>query len=443
MNIVDGTDSAAMLIARFQDRKATIGIVGLGYVGLPLAFTAVGAGFSVLAFDIDEAKVDLLRSGKSYLKHIDASQLRIGLEERRFDATTDFSRAGEPDALIICVPTPLGEHREPDTSFIESTIDSLVPHLRSGQLVSLESSTYPSTTRTLVAAPIEAAGHEIGKDIFVVYSPEREDPGNKTFSVSQIPKIVAGYTDACLAAGEALYRQLVAQVVPTASLEVGEMAKLLENIYRAVNIGLANEMKIVADRLGVDIWAVIDAAATKPFGFTPFYPGPGLGGHCIPIDPFYLTWKAREVGVNARFIELAGEVNNSMPDWVVDKTIRAINRSGKSVQGARILVLGVAYKKNIDDMRESPAVEIIELLLAEGANVDYSDPYVPHVPRMRRHHLNLTSVSFTDWSIDAYDCVVLATDHDDYDYDMIQRKAKLIVDCRGRYRTPFENVVKA
>ncbi len=438
-----GSTVADELISRFRNREATVGIVGLGYVGLPLAFSAVRHGFSVVGFDIDGSKVDKLRNGISYLSHVDAAPLAEGLSENRFDATTQFQRIRDVDAVLICVPTPLGLHREPDTSYIESTVSSIVPFLKRGQLVSLESSTYPSTTRTLVAQPIEESGLVVGEDVFVVYSPEREDPGNASFAVSQIPKLLGGVSPRCNVVGEALYSNLVSRVVPTRTLEVAEMAKLLENIYRAVNIGLVNEMKMVADKLGVSIWEVIDAASTKPFGFTPFYPGPGLGGHCIPIDPFYLTWKAREVGVNTRFIELAGEINSSMPAWVVSKISAGLNRAGIAVGRARVLILGVAYKKNIDDMRESPAIEIIEQLSALGASVEYSDPHVPSLPPMRRHTLEMESVPLTPSRLEEYDCVVVATDHDEFDYDLVLDCARLIVDTRGRYRQECDHVVGA
>ena len=371
-------------IQKIKDHQALIGIVGLGYVGLPLMLRFTEVGFPVLGFDIDEVKVAKLRRGESYIGHIASADIaerrerEILLEQggkvALFDATDTFSRASEPDALILCVPTPLNRNREPDLSFVRSTMNSILPHLRSGQLISLESTTYPGTTEEELRSRIEEAGFVVGQDIFLVYSPEREDPGNPIYNTRNIPKVCGGSTGDCLEVGQALYGEVMDQVVPLSSTRAAELTKLLENIYRAVNIGLVNELKIVADRMGIDIREVIDAAATKPFGFTPFYPGPGLGGHCIPIDPFYLTWKAREYGVNTRFIELAGEVNTAMPHWVVGKIMDGLNERGQALKGARILVLGLAYKKNVDDPRESPAMEIMEILRSKGAELDYSDP---------------------------------------------------------------------
>ncbi|HEV2213504.1 MAG TPA: nucleotide sugar dehydrogenase, partial [Gammaproteobacteria bacterium] len=358
-------------------------------------------------------------------------------------ASADFAVSKEADALIVCVPTPLGKHREPDVSFIADTMAGLKPYLRKGQVVSLESTTYPGTTEELVVPVLETAGLAPGKDCFVVYSPEREDPGNKSFHTQTIPKLVSGLTPACGEVAVALYSGVIDKVVPVSSLRTAEMAKLLENIHRAINIGLVNEMKIVADRMGIDIHEVIDAAATKPFGFVPYYPGPGLGGHCIPIDPFYLTWKALEYGVDTRFIRLAGEVNSRMPEWVVDKTAAALNERGKALKGSRVLVLGIAYKKNVDDTRESPAVEIMHLLEQRGAEVAYSDPFVPKFPKMREYHFELESVVLSAGALADFDAVLLATDHDRFDYELIGRNAALLVDTRGRYRRPQENVVKA
>ena len=441
------------LILKIQEHKAVIGIVGLGYVGLPLMLRFTEVGFPVLGFDIDEAKVAKLNKGESYIGHIPSAAIK---ERRRqevqigegknlplFDATTDYSRASEPDVLILCVPTPLNTNREPDLSFVRDTVDSLLPYLRPGQMVSLESTTYPGTTEEELRSRIEGAGFDIGEDIFLVYSPEREDPGNPVYNTRNIPKVCGGSSKHCLEVGQTLYSEVVDQVIPLSSTRAAELTKLLENIYRAVNIGLVNELKVVADRMGIDIREVIDAAATKPFGFTPFYPGPGLGGHCIPIDPFYLTWKAREYGINTRFIELAGEVNTAMPHWVVGKVTDALNEKGRSVKGARILVLGLAYKKNVDDPRESPAMEIMEILRSKGAVLSYSDPYVPVFPPMRKHKFDLTSVELTPESIKAVDCVLLVTDHDDFPYDLISANADLIVDTRGVYRSGEANVVRA
>ncbi|MCE2782576.1 nucleotide sugar dehydrogenase, partial [Limnohabitans sp.] len=388
------------------------------------------------------AKVDAIHAGRTYIKHIPDAAVAKG-RDQGITATTDFSRAGEVDALILCVPTPLNQYREPDLSFVIKTTESLMPYLRSGQLFALESTTYPGTTDEELKPRIEAQGLKVGEDVFLVFSPEREDPGNAHFSTQTIPKVVGGYTPACLEEGVALYSKVIDQVVPVSSTKAAEMTKLLENIHRAINIGLVNEMKIVADAMGIDIHEVIRAAATKPFGFVPYYPGPGLGGHCIPIDPFYLTWKAREFGIHTRFIELAGEINSDMPKWVVGKLADALNEREKSVKGSRILVLGISYKKNIDDMRESPSVELMELLQAKGAHIDYADPWVPVFPKMREHHFDLSSVTLTPESIASYDAVLLATNHDVFDYDMIQQHARLIVDTRGVYLKPAANVVKA
>lgn len=431
------------LIDRIESKQAVIGILGLGYVGLPLMLRFSAVGFKVLGFDIDPAKVAELNAGRSYIEHIKGEQLAEA-RARGFEATTDMARACEADALIICVPTPLNAHREPDLSFVINTVDAVTPHLRPGQVLSLESTTYPGTTEEELLPRIEKRpGLKVGDNAFLVFSPEREDPGNPNFETRTIPKVCGGHTPACLDVGLALYRQAIDQVVPVSSTRAAEMTKLLENIHRSVNIGLVNEMKIVADRMGIDIHEVIRAAATKPFGFVPYYPGPGLGGHCIPIDPFYLTWKAREYGLNTRFIELAGEINRSMPEWVVSKLTEALNERRKSLKGSRILVLGIAYKKNVDDMRESPSVEIMEILRSKGAEIDYSDPHVPVFPKMREHRFDLKSVALTPETIASYDAVLLATDHAKFDYDLIRRRATLIVDTRGVYLEPAENVVKA
>ena len=420
----------------------TIGIVGLGYVGLPLALRFAEAGFKVLGFDIDPAKPQQINAGKSYIKHIGDDAVALAVS-RGFSATTDFSRAGEADALIICVPTPLNQYREPDLSFVISTTESLLPYLRKGQLVSLESTTWPGTTDEELKPRIEQRGFVIGEDIYLVFSPEREDPGNANFTTRTIPKVVGGVTPACLDAGVALYGKVIDKVVPVSSTRAAELTKLLENIHRAVNIGLVNEMKIIADKMNIDIFEVIRAASTKPFGFVPYYPGPGLGGHCIPIDPFYLTWKAREYGVHTRFIELAGEVNSSMPQWVVGKITDALNDRQKSINGSKILVLGIAYKKNVDDMRESPSVELMELLQHKGATIAYSDPWVPTFPKMRRYHFDLASVELTPQSLASYDLVLIATNHDVFDYAMIKQHAKLIVDTRGVYQDSASHIVRA
>lgn len=430
------------LIAKFGDKTATIGIVGLGYVGLPLALRFSEVGYPVLGFDIHAGKVARLNAGETLIEHIPSSAV-ADARSRGFEATTDFARVGEADALILCVPTPLTKHREPDLSFVLDTLSSLLPHLRKGQVVSLESTTYPGTTDEELGPRIERQGFTLGKDIFLVYSPEREDPGNPNFTTNTIPKIVGGRTPACLDVGLALYGQVIDRLVPVSSTRAAELTKLLENIHRAVNIGLVNEMKIVADKLDIDIHEVIAAAATKPFGFTAYQPGPGLGGHCIPIDPFYLTWKAREYGVHTRFIELAGEVNSAMPDYVMMKLAGALNDRCKPMKGSKILVLGIAYKKNVDDMRESPSVILMEKLRDAGAEIAYSDPHIPTFPEMREHTFTLSSTTLTPEQVGTYDCILLATDHDAFDYDMLVENAALIVDTRGRYPRPSANIVRS
>ena len=430
------------LAEKLASKSATIGIIGLGYVGIPLALRFSNVGFRVLGFDIDHDRITSLNDGRSPIKHIGTRDIEEMIGQG-FSATDDFARIPEADAIIICVPTPLSKHREPDLSFITGTMDAVAPHLRAGQLLSLESTTYPGTTSEVLAPYVTKRGFKIGEDIFVVYSPEREDPGNPDFTTHTIPKVIGGMTPACLSHGEALYGHAVDRVVPVSSPQVAELTKLLENIHRSVNIGLVNEMKMIADRMNIDIYEVIDAAATKPFGFTPYYPGPGLGGHCIPIDPFYLTWKAREYGLSTHFIELAGEINRDMPEWVVGKIADALNTREKSLKGSKVLALGIAYKRDVDDMRESPSVFVMEHLRDRGARVDYSDPNVPVFPKMREHHFDLKSVDLTPETIASYDCVVLLTDHSDFDYDMIADNAKLLVDTRGKYRGAGESVVKA
>lgn len=429
-------------IKKFNNKEAVIGIVGLGYVGLPLMLRYNSIGFKVLGIDINEKKVSDLNTGISDIEHIPNTSIAAAVKTG-FEATADFARASECDALILCVPTPLNKYREPDLSYVISTTNSLKVHLRTGQVVSLESTTYPGTTEEEILPRVEESGLKVGQDIFVVYSPEREDPGNPDFETRTIPKVIGGHTPACLAVGTALYAPAIDQIVPVSSTKAAEMTKLLENIHRAVNIGLVNEMKIVADRMGIDIFEVIDAAATKPFGFTAYYPGPGLGGHCIPIDPFYLTWKAREYGLHTRFIELSGEVNKAMPEYVMSKLMDGLNDSGKAVKGSKVLVLGIAYKKNVDDMRESPSVEVMELIRAKGAEVAYSDPHVPVFPKMREHRFNLSSTAVTAETLAGFDAVVLTTNHDGFDYDLIKQHAKLIIDTRGVYREPAAHIIKA
>lgn len=430
------------LLKKLNDKTAVIGIVGLGYVGLPLSVRYADVGYKVVGFDIDQEKVETLKRGQTYIEHIGSEGIAKAVRGG-FEPTTDLSRAHDVDALILCVPTPLSKYREPDLSFVLNTVEVLLPHLKGGQIMSLESTTYPGTTEEELRPRIEKAGFTVGEDYFLVFSPEREDPGNAKFSTHNIPKVCGGSTLSCLEAGLALYGQVINIVVPVSSTKAAELTKLLENIHRAVNIGLVNEMKIIADRMGIDIHEVIRAAATKPFGFVPYYPGPGLGGHCIPIDPFYLTWKAREYGLHTRFIELAGEINSTMPEWVVEKITSALNDREKSIRGSKILVLGIAYKKNVDDMRESPSVELMRLLQAKGAHIEYSDPHVPRFPRMRRYSFLLESVELTPEMLPSYDLVLLATDHDRFDYDLIEKHARLIVDTRGRYLGTHTNVVKA
>lgn len=431
------------LLEKVKNKDIIVGIIGLGYVGLPLLLTFAESQIKVLGIDIDSTKIDMLNNGESYIKHINGERISKVFLEKAAEATSDFSRASEADALILCVPTPLNKHQEPDLCFIENTLESLLPYLRKGQIISLESTTYPGTTEEILKSRIESKGFKVGEDIFLVFSPEREDPGNKNFSTKTIPKVIGGTTPNCLEIGQAIYSQIIEKVVPVSSTKAAELTKLLENIYRAVNIGLVNEMKIVADKMGIDIWEVIEAASTKPFGFTPFYPGPGWGGHCIPIDPFYLTWKAKEYGINTRFIELAGEINTQMPEWVLSKIGDALNQRQKAINGSRILVLGIAYKKNVDDMRESPAVELMELLRDKGADLSYCDPFFPIFPPMREHNFQLKSVEITPELLQKADCVVIATDHDIFDYELIQKYSNLIVDTRCRYRKVYQNVVKA
>lgn len=426
----------------YTTKQATIGVIGLGYVGLPLILRYAEIGFKTLGFDVDADYVNNLNKGISKIEHIANQRIQAAVVNG-FAATTDFSRSAECDALILCVPTPLNQYREPDLSFVIQSIEAVQPYLRAGQLISLESTTYPGTTEEELLPRIESTGLTVGENIYLVYSPEREDPGNPNFETSTIPKVLGGHTPNCLAVGKALYQQAINQVVCVSSTKAAEMTKLLENIHRAVNIGLVNEMKIVADRMGVDIFEVIDAAATKPFGFTPYYPGPGLGGHCIPIDPFYLTWKAREYGLHTRFIELAGEVNQAMPEYVLAKLMDGLNEHGKSLKNSRVLVLGIAYKKNVDDVRESPSIEIMDLIRKKGGLVEYSDPHVPEFKPMRKYSFDLSSVELTAESLANYDAVVLATNHDGFDYQLILQNSKLIIDTRGVYRDDAENVSRA
>jgi UDP-N-acetyl-D-glucosamine dehydrogenase len=436
-------DIQAKLINKIQGHESLVGIFGLGYVGLPLALRFSEVGFPILGFDVDISKIEILNKSKSYITHVSNERISKAQATQKFHATLDFTRASEPDVIILCVPTPLGRHREPDMSYVINTIESILPYLRSGQIIILESTTYPGTTEEEIRPRLESQGFEVGNNIFLIYSPEREDPGNSHFSTQTIPKVVGGSSKECLEVGIKLYSQIVDKVVPVSSTQAAEMTKLLENIYRAVNISLVNELKMISDKMGLDIWEIIDAAATKPFGFNAFYPGPGLGGHCIPIDPFYLTWKASEYDIHTRFIELAGKVNMEMPKWVISKVVDALNQRRKAINGSKILVLGLAYKKNINDTRESPAVKLIKILHDAGAEVCYSDPYVPKFPNMRKYHFELESVELTPEKLSRMDCVLIVTDHDNFDYDLIKEYSNLIVDTRGRYRSNLDNVVQA
>jgi len=469
----------ADLLKKISKKKAVIGIIGLGYVGLPLALTFAEKGFKVIGLDIDESKIPILSKGKSYIKHIPSSRIKklISSSHRkksviktRFEATTDFSRLSSCDCIIICVPTPLNDKNEPDISYIENSGKSVAEHLRPGQLVVLESSTYPGTTEEILLPLFERARVEkqevrsdsnkplsssllpftVGKSFFLAFSPEREDPGNKKFSTSTIPKVVGGVTLNCLEVAIALYQKVINKVVPVSSCKVAESAKLLENIYRSVNIALVNELKMIFDKMGIDVWEVIEAAKTKPFGFQAFYPGPGLGGHCIPIDPFYLSWKAKEFGVETKFIELAGKINTQMPYYVVDKVEEVLRNLKLKIQNSKLLILGVAYKKNIDDLRESPALKLIELLQKKGAEVNYYDPFVPQLPKTRKYNFKMRSIESSSLvsSLPFYNLVVLVTDHDFYKEisKLIIQNSKLIIDTRnifGRNGFASPKIIKA
>jgi len=440
---------AKTLEEKFSSRQALIGIIGLGYVGLPIVIRLAQQGFRVLGFDTDPLKVEALNAGRSYIQHIPSDRIAALRQpasgDPKFEATGDLKRLGEPDALLICVPTPLNRHREPDLNYVVQTTHDISQSLRVGQLISLESTTYPGTTEEVMLPLLKATGLQVGKDFFLVYSPEREDPGNPTFNVYNIPKVVGGITETCCRLGEVLYGQIVQQVVPVSSTRVAEMTKLLENIYRAVNIALVNELKMLCLRMNIDINEVINASKTKPFGFQPFYPGPGLGGHCIPIDPFYLTWKAREYDFSTRLIELAGEINTHMPYYVIERTVQALNDHGQSIKGARVLVIGLAYKKDVDDLRESPSLTLIDLLLQRGAAVDYHDPYIPVMHHTRRHKFDLRSVPLTPENLATYALVIIATDHSCLDYQSIVTHAPLIIDTRNAIpgRNHAAKVVKA
>lgn len=450
------------LISKIKDKSAVVGVIGLGYVGLPLSLEFASKGFNVIGFDVDERKIPLLNSGKSYIKHISEDRIKFArrqsggksVDSRKFEATTDFSRLSSCDAIIICVPTPLNEHREPELKYVIETATTIQKYLKKGQLVILESTTYPGTTEEILLPMFQEAfsvqrtansnsEFKVGYDFYLAFSPEREDPNNPKYNIATTPKVVGGVTDNCLKVAQALYDQVIIKTVPVSSTRVAEATKLLENIYRSVNIALVNELKIVFQRMDIDIWEVIEAAKTKPFGFNAFYPGPGLGGHCIPIDPFYLTWKAREFDINTRFIELAGEVNTNQPYYVVQRTMEVLNEKGISLNGSKILILGASYKKNIDDMRESPSLKLIEILKDKGAEVNYNDPFVPKLLPTRKYKFNMNSVSLTSSHLASYDLILLCTDHDYYkeNSSLITQNSKLIIDTRNVFNG--ENVYKA
>lgn len=430
------------ILEKIQKKTAKVGIIGLGYVGLPLGLEFALKGFDVIGFDIDPRKIPLLMSGKSYIKHIKASRIKAAVDSGKFIAVNDFARLPEVDAIIICVPTPLNQNREPDMSFIVNTAETISKYLRKGQLVTLESTTYPGTTEEILQPLFENAPiiqkisdkkFVLGKDFYLAFSPEREDPNNPNFNTSTIPKVIGGATKKCVKIAKALYDNVIVKTVPVSSPKVAEATKLVENIYRSVNIALVNELKMVFDRMGIDVWEVIAAASTKPFGFNPFYPGPGLGGHCIPIDPFYLTWKARAYEINTKFIELAGEINTYMPYYVVENAAKFLNEHKKALNGSKILILGASYKKDIDDMRESPSLRLIQLFERKGCKVDYNDPYVPRLYKMRKYNYTMKSVKLTAENLKKYDLVVLSTDHTDYDYKFIYKNANLILDSRNAF----------
>jgi UDP-N-acetyl-D-glucosamine dehydrogenase len=420
------------IIKNFTSKASKIAIIGMGYVGLPLSLRFSECGYKVLGIDIDESKVDLINNGESYIAHIPSTKIKDS-NTKGFEASSDFSKISECDGIILCVPTPLTQHREPDISYVVSSIKLILPHLRKGQVISLESTTYPGTCEEEIAPRLESTGMNLGDDIFLVYSPEREDPGNKNFNVNSIPKIIGGHTENCLSVGMALYSSAIESLIEVKSTKVAEMTKLLENIHRAVNIGFINEMKVIANKMDIDIFDVVNAAESKPFGFTAYFPGPGIGGHCIPIDPFYLTWKAKEFGLNTRFIELAGEINTSMPEYVCEKSAHALNSFSKSIKNSKILILGVAYKKHVDDVRESPSLEVINILTKKGANISFSDPYINSLKK-NSNIKNFESIDLSEASISSFDLVVLLTDHDDFDYDLILTNSKVIVDSRGRFQ---------
>ncbi|HSW54468.1 MAG TPA: nucleotide sugar dehydrogenase [Ignavibacteriaceae bacterium] len=440
------------ILEKIKNKSVIVGIVGMGYVGLPLGLAFAAKNINVLGFDLDDKKVKFLTQGKSYIKHISEKKIKDAVKSGRLKATTDFSRLPEVDAIIICVPTPLDEHREPDMSYVVNTAKTIAKYLRKGQLVTLESTTYPGTTDEILKPLFENAAKagknkfKVGKDFYLAFSPEREDPNNQDFSTVTIPKVVGGVTPKCLEIAAKLYDLVIIKTVHVSSTKAAEASKLLENIYRSINIAMVNELKMVFDRMNIDIWEVIAAASTKPFGFKPFYPGPGLGGHCIPIDPFYLTWKAREFEINTKFIELAGEINTHQPYYVVERSVEALNKFKKALNGSKVLILGAAYKKDIDDMRESPSLKLIEIYREKGATVDYYDPLIPVLPKTRHYNYNMKSVKLSKENLKSYDLLVLSTDHSMLDYKFIAQNSKLIVDSRNAFESrgiKSKNIFKA
>lgn len=439
------------LLNKINDKTAKIGVIGLGYVGLPLSIEYAMKGYDTTGFDIDDKKIISISDGKSYIKHINEDKIKEAVKSGNLNATSDFTKLKDVDVIIICVPTPLNEHREPDMSYVEGTARTIAKYLRKGQLITLESTTYPGTTEEILLPLFEKAeaagenGFEVGKDFYLAFSPEREDPNNAKYSTSTIPKVVGGVTENCLKVALAVYDKVIVETVPVSSPRVAEATKLLENIYRSVNIALVNELKMVFDRMDINIWEVVKAASTKPFGFTAFYPGPGLGGHCIPIDPFYLTWKAREFEINTKFIELAGEINTFQPYYVVEKSIEALNIFKKSLNGSSVLILGASYKKDIDDMRESPTLKLIEIFNKKGAQVSYSDPYVPKIQKTRNYNYEMDSIDINEEIIREFDLVVLSTNHSNFDYKMIAENALLIIDTRNAFdnHNTKDNIYKA
>lgn len=434
------------LLNKIKENKAVVGVVGMGYVGLPLLMEFVEQGFKTIGFDIDKRKVEKLNAGQSYIKHISEQRIKAVRDSKLFEATTDFKKISEVDAVLIAVPTPLTKQREPDMSYITGTAEALYPNIRKGQLIVLESSTYPGTTEEVLKPILAKSGLTPDVDFWVAFSPEREDPNNPKYNTRTIPKVVGANNEYARQVSVALYEKVIVKTIPVSSSQAAEATKLLENIFRSVNIALVNEMKMILDKMGIDVWEVIQAASTKPFGYMPFYPGPGLGGHCIPIDPFYLTWKAREYEMSTRFIELAGEINTSMPFWVVQKVMDALNEHGRSLKGSKILVLGAAYKKDIDDPRESPSFKLMEILLEKGATVDYNDPLIPELPSMRMYDIKRKSVDLTPANLASYDCVLISTDHSVYDWNLIVEHSRLVVDSRNATKDVLshrDKIVKA